>query len=79
MFSIEIRLNSILIGHIYGRNIKTISFEPEICEYSYKYYKPEDSSVIEGKIKHERNKGIDSLTEKIFLDVQKKRRKNVGK
>ena len=43
MMSVEIKVNTVLIGHIYLRNIKHLDFDK--YEYVYHYYKPEIKSA----------------------------------
>jgi len=67
MFTVEIRINGTLIGHIYGRNMgrnpggKT--------RYDYEYYEPELPNVRKGSVMHERDGGIRPLIAAILADV----------
>lgn len=70
MFNIEFKINSILIGHIYGRNLGFV--DDEKCEYEYRYYSPETGKLIEGHIYHRRDSGIEKLVHSILSKVMKK-------
>jgi hypothetical protein len=67
MFTVEIRINGSLIGHIYGHN------EGEnngITKYSYEYYRPDSNKLVCGETFHKREAGIEKLIELILRDYQ---------
>jgi hypothetical protein len=74
MFTIELRINGALIGHIYGRNVGV--FSKDKCRYKYEYYEPENRGIIKGEIVHNRNKGIRALVCDIFKKVEKESKNN---
>jgi hypothetical protein len=77
MFTIEIKINGSLIGHIYGRNTTAELYcanpEKSTVEdyYKYEYYEPETRELIRGDIKHIRADGIRPLIIKILNNVER--------
>ena len=69
MFSVEIKINGNLIGHIYGVN-KGLTVKG-LTKYSYEYYDPEFHKIIKGNVKHHREAGIRPLITTIFKDMEK--------
>ena len=69
MMSVEIKVNTVLIGHIYLRNIKHLDFDK--YEYVYHYYKPETGGILKGAITHNRGDGAEVLINKILKDILK--------
>lgn len=70
MFSVEIKVNSQLVGHIYCRNVGSVSTDLEDkCEYKYRYYEPESGDLFKGDVIHRRPDGIRNLVNKIINDV----------
>lgn len=72
MFTFEIRINGSLIAHIYGRNLGTKGPKSEYC---YEYYQVENRELVEGKVKHAREDGIETLIQVILKDVALTRKK----
>jgi hypothetical protein len=69
MFTLELRINGALIGHIYGRNIKVLSKDK--CKYKYEYYEPGNKETFKGEIVHDRKKGIRALVCGILKRIEK--------
>jgi hypothetical protein len=67
MFTVEIKINGSLIGHIYARNVKDVGLDE--CEYAYEYYEPESRGLTKGKVRHRRKDGIRPLVGMILGDV----------
>ena len=69
MFTVEIKINGTLIGHIYGHNTgdqvegKTV--------YNWHYYSTEEQDVSRGHILHKREDGINALVAAILGKVSK--------
>ena len=74
MFSVEIKINSELITHIYGHNEgETATGE---TKYLYRFYAPEEKPCLrEGYVLHLRGDGINKLIGKILEDAKRKRKK----
>ena len=71
MFSIEIRVNTQLIGHIYCRNVTPNDQDlDDINVYKYNYYKPETGEVYSGHVKHKRDDGIERLVQIILNNIK---------
>ena len=70
MFSVEVKINSQLVGHVYCRNVRDVNID--ICEYEYRYYEPETGKVFDGSLNHKRSEGIKVLIRKILVEVEKK-------
>lgn len=68
MFTVEIRINGSMIGHIYGHNEGDTA---DGCKYRYEYYEPETRKLIKGNIEHKRSKGIRQLITQILNDIEK--------
>lgn len=71
MFTVEIKINGALISHIYGHNEGDVT--PGECKYRYEYYETETRKVVNGNVRHKRNKGIRNLINSILTDVDKKK------
>ena len=69
MFSIEIKINGSMIGHIYGRNIGNTGAKDQ---YIYEYYEPELRKVISGNVNHKRSNGIRELLAVILKDIKQR-------
>lgn len=69
MFTVEIKINGSLIGHIYGKNLGEIS--NGLWEYCYEYYEPELRKIIKGKVVYIRDKGVRELISLILDDINK--------
>ena len=66
MFTIEIKINGAMIGHIYGHNE---GLDPEgsgDTTYKWEYYRVESRKLEHGKVLHNRDCGIESLICKIL-------------
>ena len=70
MFTIEIKINGAMIGHIYGRNVKDMGNGQN--EYDYEYYEPEQRNLKKGTVSHARSDGIRKLVNKILTDIDNK-------
>ena len=69
MFTIEIKINGAMIGHIYGHNEGLAPEGKGESVYSWEYYRPEMRSIQHGKLLHKRDDGIESLICKILEAV----------
>lgn len=67
MFTVEIKINGALIGHIYGLNQGEQS---GMTKYHYEYYEPEQPKLSVGTVLHERDNGIRDLISLILADVK---------
>jgi len=68
MFTMEIRVNGTMIGHVYGRNLSTDSSGKS--KYKIDYYKPELPKLLTTTLYHKRDDGIEKLVETIMQEVQ---------
>ena len=78
MINIEIRINNILIGYAYIRNIGQHNcgqgegvWQNEVFDYKVEYYRPE-KGLIETRVMHTRKHGAEKLIEKCFKQLYKK-------
>ena len=69
MFTIEIKINGSLVGHIYGHNEGHINAKGETL-YRYEYYEVETRRVRPGTVRHVRKGGIRSLVVAILSSVE---------
>ena len=77
MFSIEVRVNSQLVSHIYVRNVGLgVDVDDPANLYSYRYYESETGKQKRGVVFHKRGDGINVLTNIIFNDLLKEGRED---
>lgn len=69
MFTVEIKVNGALIGHIHGRNLGKSCPESAEDRYGIEYYKPETRGVQEMSIDHKHADGIEKLVLAILAKV----------
>ena len=74
MFTIEIKINGSLIGHIYG--INKGDGPNKTTRYNYEYYEPEIRRLITGSVLHKRENGIRVLIELILESVENSLKKH---
>jgi len=67
MFTIEMRINGVLVSTIYGRNIG-VDDTTNRHKYLYELYRPE-SGVQKGFVAHHREEGIERLTQIVLDDA----------
>jgi len=72
MFTVELKINGSMIGHIYGHNEGVRASDAEGDRYRYEYYRPETRRVHNGEITHVRSEGIEKLVALILMDVENK-------
>lgn len=63
MFSAEIKINGIMIAHIYGHN--TSELIDGQCKYKYEVYRP-NKAFVKGDVLHKRSDDILQLLKKII-------------
>ncbi len=71
MLSVELKVNGVMVGHIYGRNIS--GNDHMYCSehiYRWEYYKPEQRQMVSGTVKHIRDDGIEKLISLILKEVE---------
>ena len=69
MFTIEIKINGAMIGHIYGQNKGSVG-DGEY-EYCYEYYEPDNKINLQrGTVRHKRSDGIKELVKLILEDLK---------
>jgi hypothetical protein len=68
VFSVEIRMNTLLVGYVYARRLAH-EVQPDEYLYKYEYYRPESGQVETGEITHKREDGIETLAYKILRKV----------
>ena len=80
MLTAEIKINGVMIAHVYAVNKglvprttekKAHPFCGEFCTYAYEYYRPEHT-VIRGKVEHFRPNGAAALLKEICEDIEGK-------
>ena len=72
MFTVELKVNGALIGHVHGINK---GFHLEVdgeALYEYEYYDVEARSLTKGNIFHNRDDGIKCLIKSILDDLESK-------
>ena len=74
MFSVEVKINGILIGHLYGHNKGYMESDDlsDECLYSYEWFEPGTGKEVKrGNITHKRDDGMVKLLSKIFKKLEK--------
>ena len=74
MFSVEVKINGVLIGHLYGHNNGHMESDAlsDKCLYSYEYYEPGTGKEVKrGNITHKRDDGAAKLVSEIFKKLEK--------
>ena len=74
MFTVEIRINGSMIGHIYGHN-EGENYKTGLTTYRYEYYRPESQKIVNGSVLFKRNDGIEDLIRVILEDYSEKTKK----
>lgn len=69
MFTIELRVNSTLVGHVYGKRIKE---NGERRQYEYEYYEPEASEIAKHTIWSSKDAPLAVLVRDILTQVMHK-------
>lgn len=67
MFTVEIKINGALIGHVYARNLDADAYE---STYHVEYYKPESRKVRKFKVKHKRSDRAEKLLALILEKIR---------
>lgn len=67
MISMEVHVNSQLIGHVYARNIGYSATNTGYSVYDVKFYEPE-GDLHDMKIEHKREDGWKVLMKKILYE-----------
>ncbi len=74
MFTVETRINGMLINHIYGHNEGNIGMG--LCKYTYEFYDVENHNLKKGSVEHNRQNGINALIATIIEDMNKKEKES---
>ncbi len=71
MFTVEIKFNGLLAGHLYGHRTGE---EPKKGKHEYEchYYSLELQKVVKIKVRHDMKKGSRSLIAHILMELEKK-------
>jgi hypothetical protein len=77
VFTTEIKVNGVSVGHLYGVNKGptegTDDFSLDSCIYDYEYYRPGDKKITHGTVIHKRKDGIEKLVIEILKRCSKKK------
>lgn len=77
MFTVELKINGSLIGHIYGRNMGQVTSGE--TKYEYDYYDVDRREQTKGELLFQREDGIRALVAAILSNEDKISRKNKQK
>lgn len=69
MFETDIKINGVIVAHIYGYN--SVCVNKNVYNYFFRYYEPDTGFIQEGSVLHKRDDGIYILISKILLEVKK--------
>lgn len=69
MFTLEFRINGMLVGVVYGHNERDLS--ADTCEYSYHYHEVDKGNILSGHVVHVREDGLAKLCQKILTDAER--------
>ena len=72
MITTEIRINGIMIGHVYCTNKGEIQNMPGRYLYAYEYYRPDEGKIIKGEVFHKREDKAERLLQIILTSVIEK-------
>ena len=94
MLTLEMKVNGMLIAHIYIVNVSPhvdnpllcygpgAPKNPDICNYEYEIYRVGveggDESVVKGKVKHNQTEGAIKLVQKVTKHATRKRTTKAG-
>jgi hypothetical protein len=67
MFTVELKINGALVGHVYGVN-KGVAANGK-TSYVYDYYDVGNRKITKGTVKHKRDDGLNKLIALILEDV----------
>lgn len=70
VFTVEIKVNGTLVGHINGENVSDIK---GLSTYNYEYYEVDSIALklVNGRVKHNHKNGIRALIKKVLEDMEK--------
>jgi hypothetical protein len=69
MFTVELKVNGAMIGHIHGVNKGLHPEGKGETIYEYEYYDVEERDLIKGKVFHKKGDGIKHLIRLILDDI----------
>ena len=73
MFTIEIKINGAMVGHVYGRNVGQVFPTTKECLYTIEYYKPDlgpEQRILKMEVSHNPDDGIEALLQAIINRVK---------
>jgi hypothetical protein len=70
MFTVEIKVNGAMVGHLYGHNA---DMGITTAQYRYEYHPIGHGELLLGGVEHFRPDGIEALVRKILTDVINRR------
>lgn len=68
MFEVDIRVNGVLAGHVYGHRMA--EFGDGLAAYEFEYYQP-GKGTAKGKVVHRQDDGIRKLVGEILKLAEK--------
>ncbi len=69
MFTVEIKVNTVLMSHIYG--VRREEVKNGAFRYTYEYYQTQLRKVTKGEVTHVPDKGMRTLIRLILDDIDK--------
>lgn len=69
MFTVELKINGTMIGHIYGKNKGLASEGTGETIYEYEYYEPDGGDIARGFVLHKREDGLRHLVRLVLEDI----------
>jgi hypothetical protein len=75
MFTAELKINGLLVGHLYGVNKGPVVSEQvnDLCHYEYHYYDTESGTVVHGNLVYRQSNGLPALVSECLTDAKDKR------
>ena len=70
MFTVELKINGALIGHVHGINKGLYPEGKGETLYNYEYYNVEERDLIAGHVLHKRDDGLPNLVRLILEDME---------
>ena len=72
MIVVEIKVNGVLIGHTYIKNVNVLDEEKDCYLYKYTFINIPDEKIVKGSVVHCRKDGFLKLVEVVHDDIEMK-------
>ena len=66
MLTADLRVNGVLVAHVYIRNL--LDREGSLDTYTFEIYRPESGVIRTGTVMHDRDRGAEEVIVKVLTD-----------